>query len=253
MRIDILTLFPNMFQGPFSESIVARAQQQGIVTIVLHDIRTFARSRHRIVDDYSYGGGPGMVMKPEPIAAALDAVAVQSLDRGPAVLLSPQGRQFSQQIAREYANSPRLTLLCGHYEGVDERVRSLVDDELSIGDYVLSGGEPAAIVVVDSVVRLIPGVLGSAASLAEESYSSGLLEYPQYTRPPVFRDVEVPAILLSGNHEAIARWRRLQSILRTALRRPDLLARIRLSVAERMWLAEQLSGQPPTPGPPACG
>lgn len=239
MRIDILTIFPGMFQGPFAESIIQRAIQQGLVQIAVHDIRAFAEGRHRIVDDYPYGGGAGMVMKPEPIAAALDAVRVPVTDDGPVVLLTPQGRRLSQAIAREYAGQPRLTLLCGRYEGVDERVRALVTDELSIGDFVLSGGEPAAIVVVDAVVRLLPGVLGSEVSLAEESHTGGLLEYPQYTRPPIFRGMQVPAILLSGHHEEVARWRRRQSILRTALRRPDLLVGADLSIAERTWLEDE--------------
>jgi tRNA (guanine37-N1)-methyltransferase len=252
MRIDILTLFPGMFRGPFDESIVKRATEQRIVSIVVHDIRAYAEGRHRVTDDYPYGGGPGMVMKPEPIAAALDAVAAEAADRGPTVLLTPQGRRFDQSVAREYAASPRLTLLCGRYEGVDERVRELVSDELSIGDVVLSGGEPAAILVVDAVVRLLPGALGSTESLSEESHAAGLLEYPQYTRPAVFRGQQVPAILLSGNHQEVARWRRLQSLLRTALRRPDLLARAELSAAERLWL-EQAVPDPPVPVPGSEG
>lgn len=240
MRIDILTLFPAMFSGPFADSIIKRAADEGIVSICVHDIRDYAEGRHRVVDDYAYGGGPGMLMKPDPIAAALDAVSVLAPERGPVVLLTPQGRRFNQTVAREYAAAPRLTLLCGRYEGVDERVRSMVSDELSVGDFVLSGGEPAATLVVDAVVRLLPGALGSAESLTEESHTSGLLEYPQYTRPPVFRGREVPAILLSGNHQAVACWRRQQSLLRTALRRPDLLACCGLTPAERTWLDQQL-------------
>lgn len=242
MRIDILTLFPRMFEGPFAESILERASQRGLVTRAVHDIRDYAAGRHRIVDDYPYGGGPGMVMKPEPIAQALAAVAQLSPDQGPVVLLTPQGRIFDQAAASRYAQGARLTLLCGRYEGVDERVRAMVDEELSIGDFVLSGGEPAAIVVVDAVARLIPGVLGSEKSLSEESHTSGLLEYPQYTRPPRFRGRDVPAILLSGNHQEVARWRRLQSILRTSERRPDLLARAELTATERGWLDRVLAG-----------
>ena len=253
MRIDILTLFPGMFRGPFDESIIRRAVDQAIVSILVHDIRDYAEGRHRLVDDYPYGGGPGMVMKPEPIAAALAAVAAQVAERGPVVLLTPQGRRFDQGVAREYGAAARLTLLCGRYEGVDERVRGLVSDELSVGDFVLSGGEPAAILVVDAVVRLLPGALGSTESLTEESYAAGLLEYPQYTRPPAFRGHEVPAILLSGNHQEVARWRRLQSLLRTALRRPDLLAEARVTPAERAWLTQQLADgalpNPPAPFP----
>ncbi len=247
MRLDLLTLFPAMFRGPFGESIVQRAIERGLVTIHVYDIRDYAGGRHRVVDDYSYGGGPGMVMKPEPIAAALSGVAEMSPDRGPVVLLTPQGRLFSQSIAHAYADLPRLTLVCGHYEGVDERVRGLVDDELSLGDFILSGGEPAAIAVVDAVVRLIPGVLGSDESLTEESHAASLLEYPQYTRPPNFRGQEVPAILLSGNHQEVARWRRLQSILRTSQRRPDLLAQAKLTPAERAWLEAQRAVSEATP------
>ena len=239
MRIDILTLFPGMFRGPFDESIIKRAAAEGIIRIAVHDIRDYAEGRHRVVDDYPYGGGPGMVMKPEPIAAALDAVAAQAPERGPTVLLTPQGRRFGQAVAREYAAVSRLTLLCGRYEGVDERVRGLVSDELSVGDFVLSGGEPAAILVVDAVVRLLPGVLGSSESLTEESHACGLLEYPQYTRPPAFRGQEVPAILLSGNHQEVARWRRQQSLRRTAQRRPDLLVCAELTASERIWLDHQ--------------
>jgi tRNA (guanine37-N1)-methyltransferase len=239
MRIDILTLFPDMFRGPFDDSIIQRGIERRLVTIATHDIREFALGRHRVVDDYPYGGGPGMVMKPEPVAAALEAVQESDPSIGPVVLLTPQGSTFDQSVARRYAGGPRLTLLCGRYEGVDERIRSMVDEELSLGDFVLSGGEPAAIVVVDAVVRLIPGVLGSEESLVEESHSKGLLEYPQYTRPPTFRGMDVPAILLSGNHQEVARWRRLQSILRTSKRRPDLLANASLTPEEWASLEQQ--------------
>ncbi|HTE85819.1 MAG TPA: tRNA (guanosine(37)-N1)-methyltransferase TrmD [Dehalococcoidia bacterium] len=245
MRLDILTLFPAMVRGPFGESIVQRAIDQGLVTIGIHNIRDYASGRHHAVDDYAYGGGPGMVMKPEPIAAALAAVAELSPERGPVVLLTPQGRLFVQSIAQDYSERARLTLICGRYEGVDERVRSLVDDELSLGDFVLSGGEPAAIAVADAVVRLVPGVLGSDESLMEESHAAGLLEYPQYTRPPSFRGQDVPAILLSGNHEEVARWRHLQSILRTSERRPDLLSQAQLTPAEAAWLEAQRQGGDP--------
>jgi tRNA (guanine37-N1)-methyltransferase len=247
MRIDILTLFPRMFEGPFGESIIERAVRRGIVEIGIHDIRDYATGRHRVVDDYPYGGGPGMVMKPEPIADALAATMAMSAARGPVVLLTPQGRRFDQSVAQRYANSERLTLLCGRYEGVDERVRGMVDEELSIGDFVLSGGEPAAAVVADAVIRLVPGALGSDESLTEESHAAGMLEYPQYTRPPNFRGSEVPAILLSGNHREVAHWRRLQSILRTSQRRPDLLARATLTQAEQAWL-EQRQTDPESDG-----
>ena len=248
VRFDVLTLFPGMFAGPFSHSILARARAAGLIETHVHDIREHAPGRHRVCDDYPFGGGPGMVMKPEPIAAALEHVAALDERRGPVVLLTPQGRLLTQTVVEELARAERLTLLCGHYEGVDERIREhFVDDEISIGDYVLSGGEPAAIVVVDAVARCLPGVLGDAASLREESHTSGLLEYPQYTRPADFRGWQVPAILLSGHHAEIARWRRRQSLLRTALRRSDLLARVRLTPNERSWLAEALAGtgEPP--------
>ena len=221
MRVDILTLFPGMFVGPFDESMLKRARESSALELNLVDIRDFAADRHRTVDDTPYGGGPGMVMKPGPIFAAVEAV--RSPDSR-VILLSPQGRLFEQAMAVELSTLPHLVLICGHYEGVDERVREhLVDDELSIGDYVLTGGELAAMVVVDAVGRLLPGVLGAGESIVEESHSSGLLEYPQYTRPAEFRGWRVPDILLSGNHAEIARWRRRRALERTRERRPDLL------------------------------
>jgi tRNA (guanine37-N1)-methyltransferase len=221
VRVDILTLFPGMFVGPFDESMLKRAREAGLLQLNLVDIRDFATDRHRTVDDTPYGGGPGMVMKPGPIFAAVGAV--RSADSR-VILLSPQGRLFEQAMAIELSTLPHLVLICGHYEGVDERVREhLVDEELSIGDYVLTGGELAAMVVVDAVGRLLPGVLGAGESTVEESHSSGLLEYPQYTRPVEFRGWRVPDILLSGNHAEIARWRRRRALERTRERRPDLL------------------------------
>jgi len=226
MHFDIFTLFPEMFQGPFSESILKRAQEQGLLSIVLHNIRDATTDKHHVVDDYPYGGGAGMVMKPEPIFTAIEAV----YQGGPIILLTPQGRPFNQQIARTLSQEPRITLICGHYEGIDERVREhLVTDELSIGDYVLTGGELAAMVVVDAVSRLIPGVLGSGESTSEESHSENLLEYPHYTRPPEFRGWRVPDILLSGNHAQIGRWRRKESLRLTRQRRPDLFAQVDVS------------------------
>jgi tRNA (guanine37-N1)-methyltransferase len=225
MHFDIFTLFPAMFQGPFSESILKRAQERGLLSIALHNIRDATTDKHHIVDDYPYGGGAGMVMKPEPIFAAIEAV----YQGGPIVYLTPQGRLFNQQIAQQFAQESRMTLLCGHYEGIDERVcQHLVTDEISIGDYVLTGGELAAMIVVDAVSRLLPGVLAED-SPQEESHSSHMLEYPQYTRPPDFRDWSVPNILLSGHHENIARWRRKESLRRTRQRRPDLFAKLDLS------------------------
>ena len=237
MHVDILTLFPDMFQGPFSESILKRAQERGLLSIALHDIRASTTDKHHIVDDYPYGGGAGMVMKPEPIFAAVEAV----YQGGPLILMSPQGRPFTQQIARELAQEPRLTLICGHYEGVDERVREhLVTDEISIGDYVLTGGELAAMIVVDATCRLLPGVLGGEESTLEESYSNNLLEYPHYTRPPEFRGWHVPDILLSGHHANIARWRRKESIRRTRARRPDLFAKLDLSSRQDQKILKEL-------------
>jgi tRNA (guanine37-N1)-methyltransferase len=242
MRIDIITLFPEMFRGPFDASIVARAAEQGIVAIELHDLRDWGAGRHKIVDDYPHGGGAGMVLKPEPLFSAVEAIQPLAPEPGRVVLLTPQGRPLTQAVVDELAALPRLILLCGHYEGVDERVREhLADDEISIGDYVLSGGELGAMVLVDAVVRRLPGALGSEQSLAEESHSEGLLEYPQYTRPSEFRGWKVPDILLSGHHEEVRKWRRRQSLLRTARRRPDLLARACLSDEERRWVEEAVN------------
>ena len=244
MRIDILTLFPEMFAGPFDASIIARARAAGVLDVALHNPRDYTTDKHRIVDDYAYGGGPGMVMKPEPIFDCVDAVRAMADAPGKLVLLTPQGRLLNHEVVAELAAEPRLILICGHYEGVDERVREfLVDDEISIGDYVLSGGEPAAIVLVDAVARHQPGVLGSELSLEEESHAQGLLEYPQYTRPAEYRGHAVPEILLSGHHAEIAKWRRQQSILRTAGRRPDLLARADLTAGERRLVEEELAGE----------
>jgi tRNA (guanine37-N1)-methyltransferase len=240
MRIDILTLFPGMFDGLFDCSIIARARERGLVDIRLHDIRTYTHDKHHVVDDYPYGGGAGMVLKPEPIFEAVDAIKVElGLSSVPIILLSPQGRLFNQTVARDLAGYEHLILICGHYEGVDERVAEyLTTDEISIGDYLLSGGEIAAMVVTDCVVRLLPGVLGSGESLAEESHVGGLLEYPQYTRPETFRGWAVPSVLLSGDHGDVARWRRQQSLLRTARRRPDLLDKVVLSTEDRKLLSK---------------
>jgi tRNA (guanine37-N1)-methyltransferase len=239
MRIDVLTLFPETFSGPLEASILGRALREGIAEVHLHQIRDHAHDKHQVVDDYAYGGGPGMVMKPEPLAECIESVRAAAEPRGRVVLMTPQGRVFNQAVVDELAAEERLILLCGHYEGVDERIREdYVDDEVSIGDYVLSGGEFAALVVIDAVVRRQPGTLGSADSLLEESHSDGLLEYPQYTRPAEFRGKKVPDILLSGHHGEIARWRRQQRIIRTAQRRPDLLAKVCLTEEERRIAAE---------------
>lgn len=237
MKIDIVTLFPDMFQGPFQESIIKRAQDRGLLEIGLHQLRDFTTDRHRTVDDTPYGGGAGMLMKPEPIAAAITSVRRNNPD-AKVVLLSPQGDPLSQQLAQDFSAMPGLILICGRYEGVDERVRTtLCDYTISIGDYVLSGGELAAMVVVDTVTRLLPGALGSSHSAADDSFSDGLLEYPQYTRPVVFNDLAVPEVLLSGNHAEIARWRRQESLTATARTRPDLLKTARLSDKDRSYLS----------------
>ncbi len=245
MQIDILTLFPQMFEGPLSSGIFKRAADRNLVRVRTHNFREFAHDRHHTVDDYSYGGGAGMVLKPEPIFECVEAVKaeIQEKERNvavPIILLTPQGRLFSQQVARELSRQNHLIIICGHYEGFDERVvEYLATDEISIGDYVLSGGEPAALVVSDAVIRLIPGVLGSPLSTIEESHAAGLLEYPQYTRPPVYRGWKVPDVLVSGNHGEVARWQREQAILRTLKRRPDLLEKADLTVEERQ-LVEKL-------------
>ncbi len=234
-----------MFQAPFGFGVLKRAIDQGLVSVNLYNIRDYTHDKHRTVDDYPYSGGPGMILKPEPIFEAVESVtsgifAAEKGDKLPVILLTPQGRLFSQKIARDLSRYDHLILICGRYEGVDERVRKhLVTDEISIGDYVLTGGEFPAMVVVDSVVRLIPGVLGSDASSLDESHSDGLLEYPQYTRPEFYKGWEVPEILLSGNHAQIAGWRREQVIRRTLERRPDLLGKTTLGQKERQ-LVERL-------------
>ena len=244
MRVDILTIFPGMFRGPFDESIVKRAVDAGLVSIHLHDIRKWAKDRHKTVDDYPYGGGPGMVMKPDVIFAATEAVLELAPQRQPVVLMTPGGRRLNHGVVLELAAHERLVLLCGHYEGFDARVHEhLATDEISIGDFVLSGGELAAMVLVDAVVRHIPGALGSPESAAQESFAAGLLEAPHYTRPPEFRGWPVPEVMLSGNHQEVAKWRRRQNLLLTARRRPDLLDGIELTAEEGEWLALQGGGQ----------
>jgi len=232
-----------MFDSPFSESIIKRAIDRGLVSIFIHNIRDYTHNKHHTVDDYPYGGGAGMVLKPEPLFEAVDSVK-KEINRGnntvPVILLTPQGQLFCHTIAQELTTKPNLILVCGHYEGIDERVREyLVTNEISIGEYILTGGELAAMVVVDAVVRLLPGVLSSERAIEEDSYAWGLLEYPQYTRPRVYREWEVPPILLSGNHQEIVKWRREQAIQRTLERQPDLLRRANLSEEERR-LVEQI-------------
>jgi tRNA (guanine37-N1)-methyltransferase len=226
-----------MFSGPFSASIVKRAVDQGLVEISIYNIRDYTSDKHHVVDDSPYGGGPGMVLKPEPIFKAVEAVIGET--GMPVILLTPQGRLFSQRVAEDLAKNEEMMLICGHYEGVDERVREhLVTDEISIGDYILSGGELAAMVVVDAVVRQVPGALGSGESVGDDSHAKGLLEYPQYTRPQSFHNWEVPEVLLSGNHAEIARWRRTQSLKRTLRRRPDLLQQAELSDEDKKLIAQ---------------
>ncbi len=228
IRFDILSVFPEMFESPLNHSILKRAQEKGMAEIHLHNIRDYAEDKHRMTDDAPYGGGGGMVMKVEPIDRALASI-VPSRDNALVVLLTPQGETFNQKIAEEMSRYFRIVLVCGHYEGVDERVRDhLVDREISIGDFVLTGGELSAMVVVDAVTRLIPGVLGNYDSASYDSFSTGLLEYPHYTRPGSYRDWQVPDVLLSGNHREIESWRRKESLKRTYLRRPDLLEKIEL-------------------------
>jgi tRNA (guanine37-N1)-methyltransferase len=219
LEIDILTLFPAMVEGPLAQSIPGRIQEQGLATIRVRDLREWGLGRHRSVDDAPYGGGAGMILRPEPVAAALAAVR---RPESVVILLDPAGEVFRQARAADLAARPHLVFICPRYEGVDERIRSLVDLEISIGDYVLTGGELPALVIIDAVMRLLPGAI-EEASTAEESFSNGLLEYPQYTRPPTFQGLDVPAILMSGDHGAVDRWRREQAIERTRRRRPDLL------------------------------
>lgn len=238
MRFDILTLFPKMFVSPFEESILARAIEKGLIQIRTINPRDFALDKHQVVDDTPYGGGQGMVIKVEPIARAIEWIKSQD-PLAWTVYLTPQGKPLNQEILQQLSKRSHLILLCGRYEGVDERVRDLyVDEEISIGDYVLTGGELAAMVVIDAVSRLLPGVLGSDRSVKEDSFFNSLLEYPQYTRPSEFRGLSVPEILLSGNHEAILRWRRKEALRRTALRRPDLLSKANLSEEDKKLLEE---------------
>lgn len=234
LEVDVLTLFPKMLDGPLSDSIPGRIRERGLATVRVHDLRNWGLGRHRSVDDYTYGGGAGMVLRPEPVAAALDEL------RRPAstvILPDPVGDRFTQPVARSLAGRPHLVFLCPRYEGIDERIRDLVDLELSIGDYVLTGGELPALVIIDAVLRLLPGAI-EADSIADESFESGLLEYPQYTRPASFRGRDVPPILVSGDHGAVRRWRLRQALARTLERRPDLLAGRELSGEERTLLDE---------------
>jgi tRNA (guanine37-N1)-methyltransferase len=237
MRFDVFTLFPEVFGPYLDSSILLRARQNGLLEVGLHNIRDWTTDRHHTTDDMPYGGGGGMVMKPEPIFSAVEAV-LGIPPACPLILLTPQGRVFTQRVAQELAEYTALGLLCGRYEGVDERVREhLVSDQISIGDYVLSGGELPALALIDALTRLVPGALGDPGGAADDSHAMGLLEYPHYTRPPEFRGWRVPEILLSGDHGRVDRWRREQALLRTRRRRPDLLENAPLSEADREFLA----------------
>ncbi|MGH7770606.1 MAG: tRNA (guanosine(37)-N1)-methyltransferase TrmD [Candidatus Binatia bacterium] len=232
LNFTVITLFPAMFSSPLGYSILKKAQEKGLISVRLTDLREYAADRHRVTDDYPYGGGQGMVMKPEPLITAIED-ARGKLKNPRVILLTPQGRVFNQMEANRLAQEKELVLICGRYEGVDERVKNFVDEELSIGDYTLSGGELAAMIIIDTVSRLVPGVLGNAKSPQEESFSNGLLEYPQYTRPEEFRGMKVPDVLLSGDHDRIASWRREMSLKLTRERRPDLLSKTQLTPDER--------------------
>lgn len=237
MRFDILTIFPDFFESPLKQSILGKAIEKGLIEIGVRNIRDFALDKHKTTDDSPYGGGEGMVMKAEPVVMAVESVMAASNKNPKVILTSPQGKKFNQQMAAEFAASNGLVIICGRYEGVDERVKEIVVDmEVSVGDYILSGGEIPALVIIDAVSRLVPGVLGSDESAKDDSFSYGLLEYPQYTRPESFRGLSVPETLLSGNHQEIKAWRRVESIKRTMEKRPDLLERAQLTEKEKRQL-----------------
>ncbi len=238
MKIDILSIFPEMFRGILSESILKKAIEKQIVDIEVTDFRQFAEGKHQVVDDYPYGGGAGMLLKAQPLFDAVEAVKLP--EKSPRVILmDPAGKPFNQKLAEEFAEEEQLIFICGHYEGYDERIREhLVTDEVSLGDYILTGGEIGAMAMTDSIVRLLPGALGNASSAVHDSFSSGLLEHPHYTRPAEFRGMKVPDVLLSGNHAEIEKWRQKESLRRTWMRRPDLLEAYSLSKEEAVWLEE---------------
>lgn len=237
MKIDVLTLFPEFFPGALGASIIGLAQERGLVKFSIINIRDFATDRHRVCDDTPYGGGPGMVMKPEPMVAAIESI--KSVDpKLRVIMLSPRGRVYTQSTARELSGLDHLALVCGHYKDVDERVRAFVDDDISVGDFVLSGGEPAALILIDSIVRLLPGAISDPRSAELDSFENGILDHPHYTRPEEFRGMKVPEVLRSGNHAQIARWRRAQALALTRKHRPDLLERAPLSPEDRKLLAE---------------
>ena len=239
MRIDVLTLFPRMFEGPMGESIIGKAQERGLVDLHISNFRDFSDNKHQNVDDYPYGGGAGMLLKVQPVYDNLQKIEEASPTKNKRViLLDPAGKPFDQKMAEEFSEEEHLVFICGHYEGYDERIRSLVTDEVSLGDYVLTGGELGAMVMIDATVRLLPDALGNNASAQTDSHSTGLLEHPQYTRPAVFNEMEVPAVLMNGNHQLIAQWQLKESLRRTYLRRPDMLEKISLTPEMKQLLNE---------------
>lgn len=239
MKIDILTLFPNMFEGPLTESIVGKAAERGIVVIETLNFRDYADNKHKTVDDYPFGGGAGMLLKVQPIADALEDVERKAPGtKKRIILVDPAGKQFDQKMAEEFSHEEHLVFVCGHYEGYDERIKSRVTDEVSIGDFILTGGELGAMVMIDAVVRLLPDALGNAQSNQTDSFSTGLLEHPQYTRPRDFRGEEVPEVLFSGNHAKIAEWQAKESLRKTWERRPDMLEKLELTKQQQKWLRE---------------
>jgi tRNA (guanine37-N1)-methyltransferase len=239
MKIDIVTIFPKMVEAPLAEGIVGRAIARGLLDVRVHDLRDSTTDRHRVVDDVPFGGGPGMVLKPEPLFRSVERIRAERGEPSAIILTSPDGRRFSHADAERLSRLPHLAILCGRYEGVDERVRqSLATEDLSIGDYVLSGGELPALVIADAVARLVPGVVGDETSVARDTFARGLLDFPQYTRPAEFRGMDVPPVLLSGHHQAIARWRRREALARTLDRRPDLLDEAALDAEDRAMLEE---------------
>lgn len=239
MKINILTLFPEMFESPFNYSIIKRAIDNQFVTIDTINFRDFGVGKHKIVDDTPYGGGAGMLLKPEPVFDAINSIKdMQSLENTRIILMDPAGKPFNQEMAEEFSKEENLIFICGHYEGYDERIRTLVTDEVSVGDYVLTGGELATMVMVDSIVRLLPGVVGNKESIEQDSHSTGLLEHPHYTRPAEYDGVTVPEVLRSGNHQLIEEWRHKESLRRTFKRRPDLIEKRNLSTVEQEWLDE---------------
>lgn len=239
MRIDVLTLFPNMFAGPMTDSIIGKAAEKEIVTIETTNFREFADNKHKTVDDYPFGGGAGMLLKAQPIVDALDHIGKSHPEtKKRIILMDPAGKKYSQALAEELAQEEHLVFICGHYEGYDERIKAHITDEISIGDFILTGGELSAMVIIDSVVRLLPETLGNTLSNQTDSFSTGLLEHPQYTRPRNFRGQEVPEVLLSGNHAKIAEWQSKESLRKTWLRRPDMLEAIELTKQQEQWLQE---------------